>query len=87
MTREEFIEKNKHLFWYMPKDSLNNISDDVLTEFIFNYGDWEDVKLLCKIIGFDKLKVVYTNIKGRRVGNYFPETYNLLKLIVERYAP
>ena len=84
MTREEFIEKNKHLD--MPKDSLNNISDDVLTEFIFIYGDWEDIKMLCKIIGFDKLKKAYKNTKGER-GNYSPELYNFLKLIVKKYAP
>ncbi len=86
MSREEFIEKNAHLFWYMPKDAIKKIDDDVLVEFIFNYGTWEDVKELCKIIGFQKLKEVYQNIEGKKTGNYFPEPYNYLKLLVEKYA-
>jgi hypothetical protein len=86
MTREEFIEKNAVLFWYMPKESLQRIDDEVLVEFIFNYGDWESVKELCRIIGFPKLKQVYQKIEGRKIGNYIPEMYNLLGLLVNKYA-
>ena len=87
MSREEFIHKNAHLFWYTPADALNDLSDDVVVEFIFNYGDWDSLKELCSIIGFQKLKQVYENIQGRKKGNYFPEAYNYLKVLVERYAP
>jgi len=86
MTREKFIEKNAHLFWYMPKEAIRKIDDEVLVEFIFNYGSWDDVKELCKVIGFQKLKEVYQNIKGRKIGNYIPEMYNLLGLLVKKYA-
>ena len=86
MTRAEFIEKNKDLFWYIDKTKLQDISDATLVEFIFNYGDWEDIKELCHIIGFPKLKEVYNNIHGRQVGNYFPEMYTLLGALVKRYA-
>ena len=86
MTRAEFIEKNAHLFWYMPKDSIKRIDDEVLVEFIFNYGTWNDVKQLCRIIGFQKLKKIYLNITGRKKGNYIPEMYNFLGLLVAKYA-
>ena len=86
MTRDEFIENNKHLFWYINKDKLPEISNDVLVEFIFNYGQWEDIKQLVKIIGFKELKRVYQNIKGRQIGNYIPEMYDLLERIVTKYA-
>ena len=56
MTRAEFIEKNKHLFWYIKKDKIQDIGNEVLVEFVFNYGTWDDVKELIKIIGFDELK-------------------------------
>ena len=86
MTRAEFIEKNKHLFWYIKKDKIQDIGNEVLVEFIFNYGTWEDVKKLIKIIGFQDLKVVYEATTDRKIGNYMPEMYNYLGLIVKRYA-
>jgi hypothetical protein len=86
MTRAEFIEKNKHLFWYINPNKLQNISNEVLVEFIFNYGQWEDVKELVKILGFKELKRVFDETQERNINNYFPEMYNYLKLIVKKYA-
>lgn len=86
MTRAEFIEKNKHLFWYVKKEAIPNISNEVLVEFVFNYGTWQDVKDLVKILGFDELKRIYEGITDRKIGNYFPETLNYLGLIVEKHA-
>lgn len=86
MTRSEFIEKNKHLFWYIKPDKIKDISNDVLVEFIFNYGTWDDVKQLIQIIGYPELKRVYENISDRQVGNYIPEMYDFLNRIITRYA-
>jgi len=87
MTRAEFIEKNKHLFWYIKKEKIQDIGNEVLVEFIFNYGTLEDVKQLIKIIGFQELKLVYDATTGRKIGNYMPEIFNYLELIVKKYAP
>jgi len=87
MTRAEFIEKNKHLFWYIKKEAIPNISNDILVEFIFNYGTWQDVKDLIKIIGFQELKRVYDNLEtDRQKGNYMPEMFDLLERITQKYA-
>jgi len=86
MTREAFIEKNAHLFWYIKKEAIPKISNDVLVEFIFNYGTWDDVKELIKIIGFQELKRVYENVTERRIGNYLPEMLDLMGRITHRYA-
>jgi hypothetical protein len=86
MTRAAFIEKNKHLFWYIKKEAIPNISNDVLVEFIFNYGTWDDVKELIKIIGFQELKLVYENVTDRRIGNYIPEMLDLMGRITHKYA-
>jgi hypothetical protein len=86
MTRAEFIEKNKHLFWYIKKEAIPNISNEVLVEFIFNYGTWDDVKELIRIIGFQELKRVYETITDRQVGHYHPEILNFMQLIVYKYA-
>jgi hypothetical protein len=86
MTRAEFIEKNKHLFWYIKKEAIPNISNEVLVEFIFNYGTWDDVKELIRIIGFQELKRVYETITDRQVGNYLPEMLDLMERITTKYA-
>lgn len=86
MTREEFITKNAHLFWYIKKESLHKIDNEVLVEFIFNYGTWNDVKELIKIIGFQELKRVYDGITDRKIGNYLPEMLDLLGRITHKYA-
>ena len=86
MTRAEFIEKNKHLFWYIKKEAIPNISNEILVEFIFNYGTWDDVKELIKIIGFQELKRVYEDVTDRKVGNYIPEMLDLMSRITNKYA-
>jgi hypothetical protein len=86
MRREEFITKNAHLFWYIKKEAIPKISNDVLVEFIFNYGTWEDVKELIKIIGFQELKRVYDGITDRKIGNYIPEMLDLMGRITHKYA-
>lgn len=86
MTRAEFITKNAPLFWYIKKEAIPKISNEVLVEFIFNYGTWDDVKELVKIIGFQELKRVYDGITDRKIGNYHPEIYNYLGLIIHKYA-
>jgi len=86
MTREAFIAKNAHLFWYIKKEAIPNISNEVLVEFIFNYGTLDDVKELIKIIGFQELKRVYKDVTDRGIGNYIPEMLDLLSRITNKYA-
>ena len=86
MTRDQFITKNSHLFWYIKKEAIPNISNEVLVEFIFNYGTWQDVKDLIKIIGFQELKRVYEDVTDRKVGNYLPEMLSLMGRISDKYA-
>ncbi|MDQ3190191.1 MAG: hypothetical protein M3Q58_01205 [Bacteroidota bacterium] len=86
MTREAFITKNAHLFWYIKKEAIPNISNEVLVEFIFNYGTLDDVKELIKIIGFQELKRVYEDVTDRGIGNYIPEMLDLLSRITNKYA-
>lgn len=86
MTREEFITKNAYLFWYIKKEAIPKIGNEVLVEFIFNYGTWQDVKDLIKIIGYDELKRVYEAITDRKIGNYIPEMLDLMGRITHKYA-
>lgn len=86
MTRAAFIEKNRHLFWYIKQDKIPEISNAVLVEFIFNYGTWEDVKELVEVLGYKELRRVYESLDERQKGNYIPEFLNLFYLISHKNA-
>jgi hypothetical protein len=86
MTRAEFIEKNRHLFWYIKQDKIPEISNVVLVEFIFNYGTWEDVKELVEVLGYKELRRVYESLDERQKGNYFDPAINYLSLLTFKHA-
>jgi len=87
---KSFIRKHSDLFWYIPEDKKEHISQDVLVEFILNYGDMEAVKELFSILGIDvAAKHFYNsiNLSERRKGNYHELTLNYFTLLFNRYAP
>lgn len=47
---KKFLRLHSSLFWYIPEDKKEEISEEVLVEFILNYGDLEAVKGLFKYI-------------------------------------
>jgi len=81
-----FIRKHSALFWYIPEDKKEDISHDVLVEFILNYGSLEDVKMLFKILGVEQAAKVFFRAEGRRKLNYFPEVYNFFSLYFKKNA-
>jgi hypothetical protein len=81
-----FIRQHSSLFWYIPEDKKEEISHDVLVEFILNYGTLEDVKMLFKILGVEEVAKVFFRAEGRRKLNYFPEVYNFFSLYFKKNA-
>jgi len=92
-TREQLILENEHLFWYIPKEKLLQINDEVLVEFFLNYADLPQIKDLITVLGEKRVaEIVDENIKKVKdnkrqnyrlsvlnmFGKYF-ETKNLLK--------
>ena len=51
MSREQFIDKHKSLFWYTPENEKANISDALLIENILNYGTLDDYRELIATLG------------------------------------
>jgi hypothetical protein len=70
----------------MPEDKKEEISLDILVEFILNYGDMQDIRALIKIIGKEETAKIFFKAEGRRKLNYFPEIYNYFSLYFKRYA-
>lgn len=81
-----FIRKHSSLFWYIPEDKKEEISEDILVEFILNYGTLEDVKELFRIMGVKEVASVFYQAKGRKKLNYYPEIYNFFNLFFQKYA-
>ncbi|MEA3449620.1 MAG: hypothetical protein U9Q85_01425 [Patescibacteria group bacterium] len=86
MTIHEFIKKRKYLIWYV-KD-YDALDADAIVEATLNYGDWDDVQTLIKIIGIKKMAKIFkkqTNFKSGRT-NYYPEVKNYFQLYFKKYA-
>ena len=81
-----FIQQHSNLFWYIPEDKKEYISEDVLVEFILNYGSLDDVKTLFKLIGTKETARVFFSAEGRKKLNYYPEIYNFFSLYFKKYA-
>jgi hypothetical protein len=87
---KRFIRKNADLFWYSPKDTLeDNTSDELLVEMILNYGTFDDIFELFEIMGIKKVAKIFREmlVTGRKRGNYFPQIRNYFELFFNRYAP
>ena len=87
MTIHDFIKKRKYLIWWVKDhDTLN---DEAVLEATLNYGDWDDVQTLIKIIGIKKAAQIFRE-KSRpsKMGrqNYFPEVVNYFNLYFDKYA-
>ena len=88
MTLAGFIKKNKHLIWWV-KD-YKKLKAESIVEATLNYGDWEDVQTLIKILGIKKVAKIFRakspkSSMGRT--NYFPEVINYFKHYFNKYAP
>jgi len=81
-----FIRKHSSLFWYIPEEKKEDISHEVLVEFILNYGSMDDVKELFRIMGIKEAARAFNNATGRRRLNYFPEIHHYFSLFFKKYA-
>ena len=80
-TRDQLIDENAHLFWYIRKDKLHQISDEVLVEFLLNYGDLPQIADMIKIVGEQKVATIVENniikVKEHKRQNYRLSILNL----------
>jgi len=84
MTISQFIKKRPYLAWYI-KD-YNNLSEESVVEHTLNYGDFDDVKKLFKIIGIKKAAAIFKRQIKLPRNNYRPQIKNYFQLYFKRYA-
>ncbi|MDY0279143.1 MAG: hypothetical protein RBR35_01120 [Salinivirgaceae bacterium] len=83
------IEQNSHLFWFIPQDKKPDVSEEVLLETIFNYGDMNAVRQLIGVFGIKKASEIFFGLKqqsNRRKGNFHELTINFFTEFFNRHA-
>ena len=83
---KSFIRENSDLFWYIPEDKKEDISHEVLVEFILNYGDDKSVKKLFVLLGIDYVADIFSKQTNKQRVNYFPQVINFFNLYFKRHA-
>jgi len=70
--------------WYI-KD-LEHVSEASIVEHVLNYGDWDDVEKMFKILTIkNTARIFRQQIKNKR-HNYSPQIKNYFKLYFEKYV-
>ncbi|MDO8617963.1 MAG: hypothetical protein Q7N87_03715 [Candidatus Uhrbacteria bacterium] len=87
MTIHEFIKKRPYLVWYV-KD-LGKLDEASIVEHVLNYGDWDDVQTMIKILGIQKTAKIFRRKStpdkfGRQ--NYDPLVKNYFQRYFNKYA-
>jgi len=82
----DFISKRKHLIWYV-KD-YRALNEEAIVEAALNYGNWDDVQEMIKILGMEKAAQIFRKqmITGRQRGNYHRKTRHYFNLYFNKYV-
>ena len=82
----DFIEARKHFVWYV-KDH-RALNEEAIVEATLNYGNWDDVQEMIRILGIDKVAQIFRKqmVTGRQRGNYRPEVAHYFGLYFDKHA-
>ena len=85
MTAQEFIKKRPYLVW--STKNYDGLSDASILEAVLNYGDWDDVQKLFKILGLKKAAKIFREKSRQPRCNYLPKSKNYFEFYFKKYAP
>lgn len=80
----DFIAARPHLIWYS-KD-YDRLDESSIVEATLNYGNWEDVQGLIRILGIDTVAGIFRTQVRRPRKNYRPEVSHYFSLYFDKYA-
>jgi len=84
MTIQDFIKQRPYLVWYVKEPG--RLNDESIVEHTLNYGDWDDVQKLIKILGIKKTSEIFNKQISQRRVNYDAKILNYFKLYFSKYA-
>jgi len=82
-----FTESRSYLFWYVKKEKLENLSEEVIVEQVLQYGDLDDIRQMFEIIGLERTSVIFAKIAKKKRINLHPKTINFFNLYFQRHVP
>ena len=80
---KKFMKARKYLVWYIKNSEDLNVES--IVEHTLNYGDWDDVQKLIKIIGIKKMAEIFRKQTSGFRTNYRPEVSNYFRLYFNKY--
>lgn len=83
----DFIKKRPYFIWYV--GNYDVLSAESIVEATLNYGDWDDVQELIRIMGIQRVADVFRKKSAPssiQRQNYFPEVKNYFTLYFNKYA-
>jgi len=87
MTIHQFIKTRPYLIWYVK--NLDKLSEESIVEHVLNYGGWDDVQEMIKILGMKKTaKIFRAKSQPSKMGrqNYSDITKHFFQLYFNKYA-
>ena len=81
---KKFMKARKYLVWYIKNSEDLNVES--IVEHTLNYGDWDDVQKLIKIIGIKKMAEIFRKQTSGFRTNYDIKTKNYFNLYFNRHA-
>jgi len=81
---KKYMKSRKHLVWYVKKPE--DLPVESIVEHTLNYGNWEDVQTLIKIIGIKKMAEIFRKQTSGRRTNYRAEVSNYFGLYFNKYG-
>ena len=88
MKLKEFIKKRPSLIWWVK--NYDKLKAESIVEATLNYGDWDDVQTLIKILGIKKVARIFREkSQPSKIGrqNYGEKTKHYFTLYFNKYAP
>lgn len=80
----EIIKKKPYLIWYV-KD-YDALDDAAVVEAVLNYGDWDDVRELIKILGIKNVAKIFKKQTSGWRTNYDKKIINYFNLYFHKHA-
>lgn len=66
--------------------SFSKLSNEVIVEAVLNYGDFDEVQKMIKILGMKEAARIFRKQLKQKRNNYRPEIKNYFKLYFNKYA-
>ncbi|MDP1689539.1 MAG: hypothetical protein Q8L47_05460 [bacterium] len=84
MKINEFIKKRPHLIWYTK--NYDKLSSESIVEATLNYGNWDDVQTLIKILGMKKTADIFRRQVKQKRCNYHKKSKHYFSIYFKQHA-